>query len=83
MGIQRPNGSQIQSRWLYWLLGSSVQKQHVETEKDLLPRLANTGGLVYNPRVVTSTLMHGRRYAHVMENFWYGSYFDPSPAAEE
>jgi hypothetical protein len=34
---------------LYWLLGTSVQKTS-PFEKDPLPLLANTGGLVYNPK---------------------------------
>src|SRR5205814_4261313 len=32
---------------LYWLLGSSVQKQALQTENDLHSLLANTGGSVY------------------------------------
>jgi len=35
---------------LYWLLGTSVLEKPFGTEKDYLPLLANTGGLVYNPK---------------------------------
>src|SRR5438874_8848223 len=42
------------SERVYWLLGSSVQKQARRDGKDLLRLLANAGGLVYNQQSSTA-----------------------------
>ncbi|SRR6266568_1724062 len=39
---------------LYWLLGSSVQKQALRDGEKSPSLLANTGGLVYNPKSSTA-----------------------------
>ena len=75
-GVYVPFGEgQMERGWCLYMtqyLASCLlyfKTKHVETEQDLHSLLANTGGLVYNSRVVTNILMLGRRDAHVMEKF--------------
>ncbi len=68
---------------LYWLLGSSVQKnRHIEAEKDLLPLLVNTRGWVYNQMASLAYSCSNDDILMGWRSCFYGSCFSLSPAAE-
>jgi hypothetical protein len=68
--------------WLYWLLGSSVQKLALqEGERSSSPTCKHRRVGVESD-VVDSILMLEQRHFHVMEKIFYGRCFHHSPVAE-
>ncbi len=68
--------------WLYWLLGSSVQKQvHRDGERSASPA-CKPRRVGVQSEVVTSLLMLNNTVLTRWRNFLYGSYFHHSPAVE-